>query len=156
VKSPAHGLGDSGELGDRGDVAEQQATGGESIGDDSETFPGGEHVEHDPVDGAVPDGGGEGFDEVADRHGPVLGFRPEEGDDVATSDIGKFLATLEGGERSGGSDATEQPETEGPRSDPRFDDGRTGKDVTEAENLCRILRVDDGSSSGHRHHEITQ
>ena len=45
-------LGDAGELGRRGDVAEHHAAGGERVGDGVDALPRGEHVEHDAVDRA--------------------------------------------------------------------------------------------------------
>ncbi len=145
-----------GQLGDRRDVAEHHPARGQRVGHHVDALPGGEHVEHHPVDGARPDRCRQRLDQVAHDDPPVLRLGAEEGHDVGLRDLGELGPAFERDKGSARPDPAQQPQAQRTGTDPGLDHRRAREDVAEAEDLRRVLRVDDRRAARHRHDEIAE
>ncbi len=150
------GLGESRELGGRGDITDEDPAGRERVGDDVEALPGGEHVEDDPVDRAVGHGERQRADEVADRDGPRGVGPAEEVLDVAAGDLREFGAALEGVHVPVVTDGPQQRHAQRAGADTRLDDPGAREDVGHRDDLSGILGIDDRRAPRHRHHVVRE
>ena len=75
--------------------------------------------------------------------------RAEVALDVLLGDLGEVLAALVGVQHALLADGAQQEGAQRPGADAGFDDAGTGEDVTEGQDLPRVLRVDHGGAAGH-------
>ncbi len=149
-------LGDAGQLGGGGDVADQQAAGHERVGDGLEALPGRKHVEDHAVDRAGRADLGQGLGQVADRHGPGRVVGAEEGAGVAAGDLGEVGPALEGQQPPLVADGAQQRHGQRPGPHAGLDHGGAGEDVGILHDLARVLGIDDGGAAGHGHDVVGQ
>ena len=69
--------------------------------------------------------------------------------DVGGCNVGEVLATLHGDEASLRADCVKESHRQGSRARTGFDDCRTREDVAHVGDHAGILRIDDGSTTGH-------
>jgi len=149
-------LGHPGELGDGGDITDEDTTGGQCAGDDIEALPGRQHVQDDPVDGARLDGLRQGFDQVADGDPPGWVRTAEEALDVASRDVGEVLAAFEGVQVPLVAHGPQERHAQRPRAHAGFDHVGAGEDVGHGHDLTGVLGVDHSRAAGHGEHVVAE
>ena len=81
-------------LGHRGDVADEDAAGHQGVRDGSDVLPGGEHIEHDPVDACGFQARKDRVD-IADAKIPGRMTTPEPQVHVGRRDVGEVLTPFD-------------------------------------------------------------
>ena len=144
----AQALDEPGHLGRRGDVGEDDPARPQGVRAHADELPGGEHVEDDAVEFALPHGR-QHVRGLPHLHRPRKVRPRQPRADVPLRYLGELGAALAGDEAPFRSDRRQQREREGPRSQPRLEDPGAGVDVGYVDDLRRVLRVDDGRPPGH-------
>ena len=150
------GLHGARELGDGGDVGQEEPARGQGRGGGLDVLPGREHVQDHPVDAARFHPDGDDLGEVAGAQLPGGVVATEPGVHVGGGDPGEVLAALDGQEVAALPDGGEQVHGQCARADSGLQNTGAGEDVTHGDDLSGVLGVDHLRTAGHGEHVVGQ
>jgi hypothetical protein len=142
-------------LGNGRDVDGENAARLENMLDGADALPRRQHVQDNPVH-ALCAKGKSNILKISDLAAPLCGGFANVGHDIGPGDIGKFFSAFNGGHASAFSDSPKKRQCKSPRSHTGFEDMMTWSNIGKGHYLGRVFGINDGGTTGHGHHKITE